>query len=174
MTASQGPVYELAIFTIFPAAVIFAAFTDLFTMRISNRISLALIAGFLVLAPFSGMTWQTFGWHLAAGVVVLAVTFVLNMLGTFGGGDAKLVSAVALWVGMEQLLVYLLTAAMFGGTLCLAILAFRKYPLPVAWLAQTWISRLHQPKGKVPYGIALAAGALWIYPQTIWFSGLAG
>lgn len=166
--------YELAILTIFPAAVILAAFTDLFTMTIPNRISLVLIAAFLALAPFSGITLPQFGWHVAAGAIVLAVTFGLFIAGIIGGGDAKLVSAVALWVGMDHLLPYLLVASLFGGALTLGLLTFRKMPLPLDWNNLGWLSRLHDPKGKIPYGIALAAGALWIYPETTWFTGIAG
>lgn len=166
--------YELAILTIFPAAVILAAFTDLFTMTIPNRISLVLVAAFLALAPFTGLTLQQFGWHVAAGLIVLAATFGLFVAGIIGGGDAKLVSAVALWVGMEQLLPYLLIASIFGGALTLGLMTFRKMPLPVNWNSLGWLSRLHAPQGKIPYGVALAAGALWIYPETTWFTGLAG
>ena len=166
--------YELAILTIFPAAVILAAFTDLFTMTIPNRISLVLVAAFLALAPFAGITLQQFGWHVLAGLIVLAATFGLFVAGIIGGGDAKLVSAVALWVGMEQLLPYLLIASLFGGALTLGLMSFRKMPLPVTLNSLGWLSRLHNPKGKIPYGVALAAGALWIYPETTWFTGLAG
>jgi prepilin peptidase CpaA len=48
-------VYQIAILTVFPIAVIFAAAMDLFSMTIPNRISLVLIAGFFCLAPFSGL-----------------------------------------------------------------------------------------------------------------------
>jgi prepilin peptidase CpaA len=52
--------------------------------------------------------------------------------------------------------------------LTLAILAFRFMPLPT-WLAgQSWAVRLHQFDGGVPYGVALAAAALLIYPSTTW------
>lgn len=167
-------VYQLAIFTIFPAAVIFAAFTDLFSMTIPNRISLFLVAGFLVLAPFvPGMTWTTFGLHLAAGGVVLAVTFTLFALRVIGGGDAKLLAAVALWVGWEQLPLYILLAAIAGGLLCVALLMFRAVPLPLRLAKEAWLERLHRPRGDVPYGIALSAAALYIYPHTIWVSAIS-
>ena len=52
--------YELAILTVFPAAVAFAGAMDLFTMTIPNRISLALVAGFAVLAPLAG--WVSGTW----------------------------------------------------------------------------------------------------------------
>ena len=166
--------YQLAILTIFPAAVIFAACMDLVSMTIPNRITLFLVAAFFVLAPFSGMTLHVFGLHLAAGALVLTATFLLFFARVLGGGDAKLLAAVALWVGMDQLGIYLLMAGMCGGMLAVALLMFRAVPLPAALIKEVWLERLHRPKGDIPYGIALSAAALWIYPQTSWVAGLAG
>ena len=64
---------ELAVLTIFPAAVAFAGAMDLFTMTIPNRISLVLVASFLVMAPLAGMAPWQMAHHLGAGLVVLAV-----------------------------------------------------------------------------------------------------
>jgi prepilin peptidase CpaA len=166
-------VYELAIFTVFPAAVIFAASMDLVSMTIPNRISLFMIAAFLCLAPFAGMSWGQFGGHLAAGAIVLAVTVAMFFARLMGGGDAKLLAAIALWVGMDHVAVYVLMAAVCGGLLALALIFFRSLPLPLVMAREAWIGRLYQPKGDIPYGIALSAAALWIYPQTIWMAGLA-
>ena len=167
--------YQLAIFTIFPAAVIFAACMDLVSMTIPNRITIFLVAAFFVLAPFApGMTLDVFGMHLAAGALVLTATFGMFAFRIIGGGDAKLVAAVALWVGWEHLLLYVLLAGMAGGALAVALLMFRAVPLPLRLAKESWLERLHTPKGDIPYGIALSAAALYIYPQTIWLSTLAG
>jgi prepilin peptidase CpaA len=48
-------ILDLARLLLFPALMAFAAASDLFTMTISNRVSLALLAGFLVLAVLTGM-----------------------------------------------------------------------------------------------------------------------
>jgi prepilin peptidase CpaA len=50
----------------------------------------------------------------------------------------------------------------------LIIVQFRRLPLPDAFARQVWIQRLHEKSGGVPYGIALAAAALVVYPQTGW------
>ena len=42
--------------TLFPAMMAFAASSDLFTMTIANRVSLALIGGFALLALLTGMS----------------------------------------------------------------------------------------------------------------------
>jgi prepilin peptidase CpaA len=157
---------------LFPALMAFAASSDLFTMTISNRLSLALAGGFLLLAAFSGMGLAAFGMHLAAGALVLAISFGFFTQGWIGGGDAKLAAATALWFGFDYLLDYLIYASLFGGVLTVLLLQFRKLPLPQVLARQPWIQRLHETGGGVPYGIALAAAALMVYPKTEWMSVL--
>jgi prepilin peptidase CpaA len=153
---------------LFPALMAFAASSDLLTMTISNRLSIALAGGFGVLTIISGMALPAIGWHLAAGALVLVVSFVLFAQGWIGGGDAKLAAATALWFGFDHLLDYLLYASLFGGALTLLLLQFRHLRLPAKLAQQEWIQRLHEPTTGVPYGIALAAAALVVYPQTGW------
>lgn len=157
---------------LFPALMAFAAVSDLFTMTISNRISLLLLAGFSVLAVFGGMSLHAISLHLAAGLVVLAVGFACFALGWIGGGDAKLAAATALWFGFDYLAVYLAYAAVAGGVLTLLLLQFRKLPLPGLLHSQAWLQRLHDRESGVPYGIALAIGALLIYPHTEWMKAV--
>ena len=153
---------------IFPAMMAFAAFSDLFTMTISNRISLILVAGFFGLAFVSGMSPHDVLSHVGAAFTVLAVTFVFFARGWIGGGDAKLAAATALWLGFDHLIPYLLYASLFGGALTLAMIRFRLMPLPAMLAQQEWVKRLHRLDGGVPYGIALAAAALLVYPDTPW------
>jgi len=155
---------------LFPAIMAFAASTDLFTMTISNRVPVALAAGFLVLALLDGLAAAEIGSHLLAGFAVLAVSFVLFSRGWIGGGDAKLAAATALWFGWAHLGDYLLVASLIGGALTFAILEFRRRTLPPALAGQAWLARLHEPNGGVPYGIALAAAALIVYPSTAWMA----
>lgn len=157
---------------LFPALMAFAASSDLLTMTISNRLSLALAAGFLLLTVIMGMNLHDFGMHLAAGAAVLAVAFGLFAKGWIGGGDAKLAAATALWFGFDYLLDYMIYASLFGGALTLLLLQFRKLPLPKSLARQEWIQRLHDQAGGVPYGIALAAAALTVYPHTGWMTAL--
>jgi prepilin peptidase CpaA len=154
----------------FPGLMAFAAFSDLFTMTISNRLSLALAGGFAVLTVVSGMPLPAIGMHIGAAALVLVVSFVLFTQGWIGGGDAKLAAATALWFGFDHLLDYLIYASLFGGVLTVALLQFRRWPLPAPLARQTWIQRLHEQSGGVPYGIALAAAALVIYPQSGWMA----
>jgi prepilin peptidase CpaA len=157
---------------LFPALIAFAASSDLLTMTISNRISLALAGGFLVLAALSGTSLAIVGMHLAAAAVVLAIGFACFAFGWIGGGDAKLAAAIALWFGFDYLLEYLVYASLFGGVLTMILIQFRLLPLPKALARQPWILRLHEKGGGVPYGIALAAAALVIYPKTGWMTAI--
>jgi len=157
---------------LFPALMVFAASSDLLTMTISNRLSLALAGSFFPLTIVIGMSLPAIGMHLAAAALVLAVCFGFFSMGWMGGGDAKLAAVTALWFGFDYLLDYLIYAALFGGALTLLLIQFRKLPLPEALARQSWILRLHETGGGVPYGIALAAAALTVYPKTAWMPGL--
>src|ERR1041384_3623417 len=153
---------------LFPAIMAFAASSDLLTMTISNRVSLLLAGGFFTMALIVGMSAMYILMRIAAGAVSLIVSFICFANGWIGGGDAKLAAATALWFGFSHLLVYLLYASIFGGILTFALIRFRLMPLPQALAEQEWVKRLHRLDGGVPYGIALAAAALLIYPDTTW------
>jgi prepilin peptidase CpaA len=157
------------LFALFPLGMAFAAASDLFTMTISNKLSLGLLAAFLVLVPLTGVDIHTVGMHVVAGSVVLVAGFVLFALGWIGGGDAKFASIVALWLGWGHVVDFVTISAAFGGALTLGLLAFRKWiALPAFAVNQPWLERLHDSRTGVPYGIALAAAAMMIYPDTIW------
>jgi prepilin peptidase CpaA len=165
-------ILDIARLLLFPALMAFAAASDLLTMTISNRVSLALAAGFLILALLSGMGFYDMLSHLGAGIGVLTVAFACFAMGWIGGGDAKLAAAAALWFGFGHLMNYLVYASLFGGVLTLLLIQFRQWPLPYALCGQTWLLRLHAKDSGIPYGIALAIGALMIYPQTDWIKAI--
>ena len=159
---------------LFPALMAFAASSDLLTMTISNRVSIVLVGGFFAMALVVGMNPAVVMTHIGAAGLVLVVAFVLFAAGWIGGGDAKLAAATALWFGFDHLVVYLLYASLFGGLLTLALIKLRAYPLPGLLLGQQWAERLHRRDSSVPYGIALAAAALVVYPDTVWMRMIAG
>lgn len=160
---------QAATLVIFPAIMIFAALSDLFTMTISNRISIALVLIFLPFALLAGMPLSAIGLHIACGAAVLVLTFGLFAMNWIGGGDAKLAASTAVWMGWEHLSDFGFDTALIGGALTLAILYMRHVPLPSWAVAVQWITRLHDRASGVPYGIALAASGLLLYPQTgIW------
>jgi prepilin peptidase CpaA len=165
-------ILDIARLMLFPALMAFAAASDLFTMTISNRVSLALVASFLVLALLSGMGLYGILSHFGAGALVLTVAFACFAMGWVGGGDAKVAAGAALWFGFGHLMDYLLYASLFGGALTLLLLQFRQWPLPYPFAGQAWLLKLHAKESGIPYGIALAIGALMIYPETEWIKAV--
>jgi prepilin peptidase CpaA len=165
-------ILDIARLMLFPALMAFAAASDLFTMTISNRVSLALVGGFLALALMTGMGFYDILSHLGAGALVLAVAFGCFAMGWVGGGDAKVAAGAALWFGFGHLMDYLLYASLFGGALTLLLLQFRQWPLPYLLADQAWLLKLHAKESGIPYGIALAIGALMIYPETEWIKAV--
>ena len=165
-------ILDTARLLLFPALMAFAAASDLFTMTISNRVSLALIAGFVALAVLGGMGLHDILLHFGAGAAVLVVAFTFFAMGWIGGGDAKIAASVALWFGFDHLLNYLLNVSLLGGALTVLLIQFRQWPLPSLLTGQTWLNRLHDKQSGIPYGIALALGALIVYPQTEWIKAI--
>jgi len=161
-------ILDIARLMLFPALMAFAAASDLLTMTIPNRVSLALLTAFLVMAPLTGMTVHDMLNHAGAGALVLVAAFSMFAMGWVGGGDAKVAAAVGLWFGFDHLLDFLVIASLFGGALTVGLLQLRQWPLPVALTSQAWLTRLHDKQTGIPYGIALALGALMVYPQTDW------
>ena len=159
---------------LFPALMAFAASSDLLTMTISNRLSLALAGGFFLLTLVVGMSLAAVGMHLAAAALVLVISFGFFSQGWIGGGDAKLYAAASLWLGWNMLLEYTLIASLLGGALALALLALRRAPLPAMLHGQAWLLHLADKQAGIPYGVALAAAALILLPQSEFFRLAAG
>ncbi len=162
---------EAATLVFFPALMVSAAISDLLTLTISNRISIALAILFVAMAFACGLPARAILLHLACGAATLILAFSLFARGWIGGGDAKLAAATAIWLGFDHLSDYALSASALGGLLTLAIIGLRKWPLPGVLVARRWIARLHEPGTGVPYGIALASAGLILYPETaIWLA----
>lgn len=163
-----------AVLVVFPALMAYAAASDIVTMTIPNWLSLALVAAFPLLALAVGLPGTAILLHLLTGCTVLAITFGMFALGWIGGGDAKLAAAAALWLGFDLLLEYFVLASVAGGMLTIAVLCLRRLHLPLFALTWTWLGRLHDERSGVPYGVALAAAALSIYPRSPVWMALAG
>lgn len=156
---------EALIFVVFPFCMVFAALSDMLSMSIANRVSLLLVAVFAVVAPLTGMDWAAYGWHFAAGALVLAITFGMFALGGMGGGDAKLMSATAVWMGFSLNLVeYLVASAFIGGLLTICILLYRNSALAAYTGHNVFLRNFADTKTGIPYGIALGIGGLITYP----------
>jgi prepilin peptidase CpaA len=165
---------ENPLILIFPLAMAFAAAMDFFTMTIPNRVSLLLIASFAMVAFIVSPTWEVLSKHLVVAGIVFACAIAMFAMGWLGGGDAKLLSAASLWIGPDLLASYLVVVGTIGGVLALVLLRYRSIRVLPEWLGrQTWALRLHEKNGGMPYGVALGAGAMLLYPQTVWFLALS-
>jgi prepilin peptidase CpaA len=154
---------QIGCVTAFGLLLIGAAWQDLRTMRIANRLSLAIVAAFAVWAVagliLGRLSASQLGMALACGAAVFAAGALAFSVGAMGGGDVKLLAAASLFAGPARQLDFLTITAVAGGVLGLAILAGAPIG-PVDASAQgTLRNRL---RSSLPYGPAIAAGGLWV------------
>lgn len=132
-----------------------AAVTDIRSRIISNKLNIAIAA----LAPLywiaSGVpAWPDMALQVALGMGMFGVFAALFALGLMGGGDVKLLAAVALWFPWQALGVLLLIMAILGGVVTL-----------VTVIHHRMTRRLGQPE--VPYGVAISLAAMWLVGERI-------
>ena len=154
-----------ALLAILAVILVYAAVVDVRTMTISNglNITVALIAPvywWSVGLPL----WPDAAMQVGVALLVFAVLAATFYMGMMGGGDVKLAAALALWFRPITTLHFLVVMSIAGGILTLIVLVLhkkrRKQPPSEELLGE-------EPAGKpeVPYGVAIAAGALWILAQ---------
>ena len=159
-----------ALLTLVAATAIAGAAYDLTTFIIPNWISLGLLALFPVLAFAVGLSLSDAGIHFAIGAVALALGIVLFAFGIIGGGDAKLFAALALYMGVQSIGPYVFAVALAGGVLATVLVLLRWLPVSVLLSRLPWMHKLSTPGVGVPYGVAIAAGALIAFPATQLFA----
>ena len=167
-------VLSLVLLSILPVLVIIAGLHDLTTMKIPNWISGLLFLAYFPAAFAMGVPLTTIGVSLALALLVLVVGAGMFAMKWLGGGDAKLIAATALWMGTAGILPLLLYTAMIGGGFCLLLMAARSQLQVFAMNGPGWVTRLMQPKGDLPYGVAIAIGALLAYPSSPLVQAFAG
>lgn len=151
---------------IMPALVIVAGLKDLTSMTIPNWISLSIVVAFPVAALVAGLSWTELGLHLAIGLLALFVGMAMFALRFLGGGDAKLMAAVCLWLGVSGSSQFLVWTAIVGGLFALSLIVARSRGQALVPLGPVWFGTLMQPRGDIPYGVAIAIGALIAYPAS--------
>ncbi len=159
--------FQFALLLVFPVMVVIGALRDLTSYTIPNWISAVLILAFFPAALACGLKLDELGLHLLVGVAALAAGMAMFALRWIGGGDAKLFAAAALWLGWPAILFYGLQTAVAGGALAVALLSLRSPLLrPYVLSGPAWFSRLADPEEAVPYGVAIAVGALLAFPAS--------
>ena len=157
---------SLILLAIMPALVIVGALKDLTSMKIPNWISGLLILGFAPAALSVGLSPMVIAVHFGTALIALLIMMALFALRWIGGGDAKLFASTCIWLGFSGSGLFLLWTAIAGGLLSLLILLARGWLQPHASGAPGWVGQLLEPKGDIPYGVAIAAGALMAYPAS--------
>lgn len=146
----------------FAALMLWAALSDVRSLTIPNRISLAILLLYPAYVLASGLTVNWTG-GLIVGGALLAAGFVLFAFGMLGGGDAKLVAAGGLWAGPDLLFDYLLLTAFAGGVMAVALWLHHRYTkATVPSLIFSTAADADFAKRPMPYAVAIAAGALYV------------
>lgn len=157
---------QIPLLLIFPVLAVIGGLKDLTSYTIPNWISLALMAAFVPAALVSGAPLGQIGLCLAAGLGALVLGMGMFAAGWIGGGDGKLFAVCALWMGWPGAFMFLAYTGLAGGVLTLAILTLRSgYLVPAVAGAPAWLRKLASKDGDLPYGVAIAAGALWAFPH---------
>lgn len=137
----------------------FASVKDMSSLTIPNWVNAGIALAFIPAALFADISWATFGWHLATGLIAFLICFALFAFGAFGGGDAKMIPAVSLWMGPLGVMPFLLGTTIAGGVLALAVLLARK-AIPEAF-APGFVRATMEDGNGVPYGVAISIGAVF-------------
>ena len=158
--------HELTILALV-AALAWAAVSDAFWFRIPNAVPILIVALYPFYLLTNGAALETLHWSLLIAGGTFLAGFVLFARGAMGGGDVKLLSALALWAGPQYFPSLIMIIAIAGGVLAMAILLFARNPyLALATLhVRAALGLPSAPTSKkggrtIPYGIAIALGGL--------------
>ena len=154
-------------------ALALAALSDVRHRRIPHALVAVIATLWLATVPALGPSAAAAALATAGGV--LAAGIVVWRCGWLGGGDVKLIAALALWAGPDQVAGLLLTIALSGGALALLVmLRARIVQMPLFFVAQVQAARLTpaalrlpawpsaNAARSLPYGVAVACGGAWL------------
>ncbi len=143
-------------------ALLVAAFTDIRRRQIDNWLNAAVALGAPVFWWATGLSlWPGVALQLGIAVITFFALAGLFALRAMGGGDVKLLTALALWMPALLFLKLLVIMALAGGVLTIV-------------LSMWHITRRRKDQLKIPYGIAIASAGLWIIATTNWVTLHAG
>lgn len=141
------------------ALCVYAAATDVKRLEIDNWVPCAIIALFVAFAITNPVVWPV---HVIVMLVIFAIGFALNAAGILGGGDVKLLSALSLWAGIGGLPYLMMGTAVCGAAVAIATLSLRQMKLE-APTGLAWVDGASAGRNHVAYGIAIAAGAAFMF-----------
>jgi len=145
--------------------VSYAMITDLRELRVPNWVPLSIAGLFLFQSVTEGASGLPM--HLLIAAAVLVAGFAMFVAGVFGGGDAKLLSALALWMGPANLVAFVLLTTLLGGATAVVLVGLKKLLIfnpalenhaaiarPLAWARA----------GRMPYAVPIGLAALMLGP----------
>lgn len=150
-----------AVWLVFAGLLVIAAASDLKSYRIPNWVCVAIAAAFAVAAPL-GMPFDRIWPHVAVGVSVFGIGYLLYALTGMGAGDAKLGAAIGLWIGPAGLQTWLTYFALAMLALAIVLIGLRRAVAPAGGAEPSF--RLLQRGAPVPLGVALSVSALLASP----------
>ncbi len=153
-----------ALILLFLGLVIFAALHDIASFKIPNWVCLAIIGLFPLYGFAAGLDLAAWGGHLLGGMLGLMLGMALFATGGLGGGDGKLFAAACLWFGWNDFLSFLFLTMLAGGVLAVVLLMIRRSLAENIALGGLLTHRAFGSGEPVPYGVAIAAGAMWCLP----------
>lgn len=152
----------------FPFIMVIAGAVDVMSRRIPNELCSVLGASFFVFAVATGMPLWMIASHVITGTSLLLAGFCLFDRGWIGGGDAKLLAAAGLWLGFPAVLPFLLFSALGGGVLAMGMGLWFIATTEMRIVSAALDRALAPLAPDLPYGFALAAGAILTTPLTWW------
>lgn len=151
--------FVIAMLCVIFAVTLLSCVSDVKSLRIPNAYSLIIVAAFLAAWAVSPESFGKWWEHFGALALFFAVTYIMFMMGMMGGGDSKLGSALALWVGIKGLVIYLFWMALAGGVVGALSLWMKKKKPFKAPPAGSWMAAVQEGRNAIPYGIAISIGA---------------
>ncbi|MBL4801677.1 MAG: prepilin peptidase [Emcibacter sp.] len=162
----------LVILIIFSSLMVWAAYSDLTRLTLSNKLCLATAAlypAYLLTLYLEGhaLPLQDILIALAVAAVIFIVCAVFFALNVMGGGDVKLIPVVALWAGTAHILDFLLITSLIGGLFALVIIVINRFKTSKYYKSSVNInlSMAEKKESVVPYGVGIAIGGLYVAYQ---------
>lgn len=153
----------LATVAIFATTLLGCA-SDVRSLKIPNLYSIIVLAAFVPAFLATPELFNKWWEHLAAMAAIFAITYLMFVAGMMGGGDTKLGTALALWVGLPGVLPYVIWMGFSGGIVALLSIYFKKKKPFKTPRAGSWAAQVQEGRNAVPYGLAISFGAwaaLW-------------
>ena len=144
----QGGYFSYGLLMALAIALLIAAFTDLRRREIDNWLNGTIALGAPLFWLGTGLSLMEIGYQFAIATATFAICAALFAIRAMGGGDVKLLTALALWVEPLWFAKLLLVMSVLGGMLTLVFGAWH-------------IARRHRERVAIPYGIAISAAGLW-------------